>query len=230
MSTTNAIRTSGRTTVLLTGFGPFPRVPVNATMRLVPELAEKARVAFPGVAIVTEILPTEWVAAPERLAVLLRETEPDVSIHFGVSPRARGFEIETRAVNRCAIAADACGAMPANACVDPDGPDHLRTRLPAAEIVRRLRAQGIPAFQSRDAGTYLCNAILYTALDHVRGSAQNDDTWPKCGFVHIPAQVATATGRQTRTGYLGATGAPRMSWEQTLAGGLEIIRACFGRR
>ena len=28
-----------RTAVLITGFGPFPGVPVNATMQLVPELA-----------------------------------------------------------------------------------------------------------------------------------------------------------------------------------------------
>ena len=47
--------------MLLTAFGPFPGVPVNATMRLVPELAERAALAFPDARFVTEMLATEWV-------------------------------------------------------------------------------------------------------------------------------------------------------------------------
>ena len=217
---------SGRTTILLTGFGPFPRIPVNATMQLVPTLAERVREKFPGVVVVTEILPTEWVAAPRRLAQIMRETEPDIAIHFGVSPRARGFEIETRAVNRCADAADACGTMPVHTCVDPDGPDLLRTLLPAAEIVRRLRALSIPAFQSRDAGTYLCNAILYAALDHAR--SQRDEL--QCGFVHIPARATADTGVPRQAAYLGSPGPSPLTWDQTINGGLEIIATCLGRR
>jgi pyroglutamyl-peptidase len=164
-------RNTGRTTVLLTGFGPFPDMPVNATMVLVPAVAERARLTYPGVVFVTEILPTEWAAAPARLAEMMGTLYPDVAIHFGVSPRARGFEIETRAVNQCAPLADACGALPAGLAVDPGGPDQLRTRLPAAHIVARLRALGIPAFLSRDAGTYLCNAVLYASLDGLREDA-----------------------------------------------------------
>ena len=82
---------AARTTVLITGFGPFPGVPVNATMRLVPELAQAAARRFAGVRIATAVLATEWAAAPRRLDQLLAEIAPDLVLHFGVSSRARGL-------------------------------------------------------------------------------------------------------------------------------------------
>ena len=78
-----------RITVLITGFGPFPGVPVNATMRLLPELARAAPKRFPDVQFAVEVLPTEWAAAPRRLQQLLAEVEPDIALHFGVSSRAK---------------------------------------------------------------------------------------------------------------------------------------------
>ena len=100
------------TTVLLTAFGPFPGVPVNATMRLVPELAERAALAFPDVRFVAEMLATEWLGAPRHLAAVVAEVKPDLILHFGVSSRARGFEIEQRAHNACRSMPDAAGVLP----------------------------------------------------------------------------------------------------------------------
>src|SRR6202521_1145034 len=110
-----------RTTVLVTGFGPFPGVPVNATMRLVPELAQSAARQFAGVRIAGAVLATEWAAAPRQLDQLLAEIEPDLVLHFGVSSRARGFEIEQRAHNACLQAPDAAGAMPTGSAVREGG-------------------------------------------------------------------------------------------------------------
>ena len=62
--------------------------------------------------------------------------------------------------------------------------------LPLADILRALTAEGIPAYISNTAGTYLCNQTLYTTLHAVR--EQPDP--PKVGFVHLPllpAMVAT---------------------------------------
>jgi pyroglutamyl-peptidase len=153
-----------RTTVLITGFGPFPGVPVNATMQLVPELAQAAARQFAGVRIATEVLATEWTSAPRRLDGLLAEIEPDLVLHFGVSPRARGFEIEARARNVCTQAPDAAGALPVGTAIRDGGAEFMAASLPAQHIVARLRRRGIPAFVSRDAGGYLCNATLYHSL------------------------------------------------------------------
>jgi pyroglutamyl-peptidase len=75
---------NARTTVLMTGFGPFPSVPENATMRLVPALAERARRAFPDLCIETDVLPTEWRAAPARVETLYALHAPDIAPHFSV--------------------------------------------------------------------------------------------------------------------------------------------------
>jgi len=207
-----------RTMVLITGFGPFPGVPVNATMRLVPELAERAARMLPGVRIATAILATEWVTAPRRLDHLLSEVEPDLAIHFGVSSRARGFEIETRASNRCAASPDAAGVLPPVLAVREGGPPHLGAGLPVRYLVGRLRRRGIPAFVSRDAGEYLCNATLYHALARAR-----EVSGRRVGFIHVPTMLVRP-GRENR----GRAGPHALTWAQAVEGGLEILAACLG--
>jgi pyroglutamyl-peptidase len=208
-----------RTTVLITGFGPFPGVPVNATMRLVPELAQAAARQFPGVRIATEVLATEWAAAPLRLEALLGEVAPDLVLHFGVSPRARGFEVEARARNVCTQAPDAAGIMPPGAAIRDGGAEFMFASLPVQHIVARLRRRGIPAFVSRDAGGYLCNATLYHSLRDARAAPGR-----RVGFVHIPAVLGRTGGGSGRR----RVGSRTLTWEDAHAGGLEILAACLG--
>ena len=209
-----------RTTVLITGFGPFPTVPVNATMRLVPELAQAAARRFAGVRIASAVLATEWVAAPRQLDALLAETEPDLVLHFGVSWRARGFEVEARAHNAaCSRPMPPATCRPALPSVTAD-PSSWPPSLPVQHIVTRLRRRGIPAFASRDAGGYLCNATLYHSLGCAR-----DKPGRRVGFIHIPATLGRPGGANR-----GRVGGHALTWEQTHAGGLEILAACLQRR
>ncbi|MGE3065401.1 MAG: pyroglutamyl-peptidase I [Hyphomicrobiaceae bacterium] len=202
--------------VLLTGFGPFPGVPVNATMRLVPAIAAAARRALPDVRIRDEILTTAWQVAPDRVAALLAEARPDVALHFGVSGRARGFEIEMRAVNRASMRPDAAGASAAPVCLDETAGDFIGSTFRGPLIVARLRQLGLPAFISRDAGTYLCNAVLFRSLACSAGSGT------RTGFIHIPASLAGSDG--TRAG-----GRCPLTWDEALEGGVEIVATALGR-
>ena len=208
---------AARTTVLMTGFGPFPGVPVNATMRLVPELAQAAARQFAGARIAVEVLATEWAAAPRQLDQLLAEIAPDLVLHFGVSSRARGLEIESRARNACMPSPDAAGALPPGAAVRDGGPAFMAASLPVQHIVTRLRRLGIPAFVSRDAGGYLCNATLYHSLGCARNAPSR-----RVGFIHIPAMLGGPGGASR-----GRVGSRRLTWEQAHAGGLEILAACL---
>jgi pyroglutamyl-peptidase len=212
-------RRRARTTVLVTGFGPFPGVPVNATMRLLPELARAAHRQFPDVHLAAEVLPTEWVTAPRRLERLLAELAPDFALHFGVSSRARGFEIERRARNVCAMQPDAVGLPPSAAQLSDGGAEHLHASVPVEHIVTRLRRRGIPAFASRDAGAYLCNATLYHSLSSARQAPGR-----RIGFVHLPASLARPGGPNR-----GRSGACPLTWEQALGGALEILAVCLAR-
>ncbi len=210
-----------RTSVLITGFGPFPGVPVNATMRLLPELARAAPRLFPDVQFDTRVLPTEWAAGPRRLQQVLAEVEPDLALHFGVSSRARGFEIEQRARNACSASPDASGVLPAGPALRDGGAEHLPASLPVRHIVTRLRRLGIPAFVSRDAGSYLCNAALYHSLVCAKDQSA---AGRRVGFVHIPATLARPGGANR-----GRTGACPLTWDETVIGALEILAAALGR-
>src|SRR5262245_34574538 len=197
--------------VLLTGFAPFPGVPVNASVRLVRELVEAARRRFPGTKVSAGVLPTEWQAAPRQLEILLAESRPDLLLHFGVSSRARGFEIEQRGLNRCQLPVDAAGALPASIAVREGGPDSMPTSLPVSYIVARLRRRGIRAFASRDAGGYLCNATLYASLERARSVPGR-----RVGFIHIPASLAKPEGARQ-------PGACPLNWRRRMRAGLRTL-------
>lgn len=212
---------NGRTTVLLTGFGPFPSVPANATSLLVPRLAEAARAAFPGIVFETRTLPTEWAAGIEHLYGLYEGLTPTVALHFGVSSRARGFEIEARGRNRLGFLPDAAGVFPSTPVLRAEGQEYLASTVPVSAIVARLRRRGLPAFVSRDAGAYLCNATLYTALDMARRSAREH----RIGFVHLPSSLLVEERRPA----FGVHPRCPLTWRDAIDGGLEIIGATLGR-
>lgn len=193
--------------VLLTGFGPFLGIAENASAVLVPRLGDAAQRRFPDYQIVSEVLPTEWDAGPARLAALLDEHRPVVAVHFGVSERVQGFQIERTARNLRSFVIDACGALPDAECVADGGPAALAATFPAELIVARLAALHLPAAISDDAGTYLCNEVLYRSLSHCSGADS------AVGFVHIPARL----GEEDCA----------LSWDAAVRGGVEIIATCL---
>jgi pyroglutamyl-peptidase len=210
-----------RPVILVTGFGPFPTVPANASSILVPRIAEMARRALPGVTIATCILPTEWDASLVQLLALVERLKPTVTVHFGVSGRAAGFEIETRGRNRCSLSEDAAGKLPSDIRLSVDGPEYLQATLPAAHIVTRLRRRGLPAQVSRDAGGYLCNALLYRSLEIARRSSMPSRT----GFIHLPASLVGERRPSLEPRING-----RLTWNDVVDGSLEILSATLGRR
>jgi pyroglutamyl-peptidase len=203
-----------RATILLTGFGPFPGVPENASAALVPKLAHLVARRFRAHRVVARVLPTEWEGAAVRLAAHYTRERPCLALHFGVSERATGFVVETLARNACAALPDATGALPSAPRIAEHGPDIRTATLPVDDILVRLGALGIPATRSEDAGAYLCNATLYRAL----GLTGEADT--AVGFVHMPVTLGRRTSGDSK---------PHLDWEGALMGGLEIVRACLGR-
>ena len=170
-----------RPRVLLTGFGPFPGVPVNPSGWLAETLAERWRALAADAGIHARILPTEWEAA--ALIPRLCETlQPHVMIHFGVSEHAKNFRIEWSAHNRTGPRADARGALPASPVILAAGRDRLDTAFPAGALARHLKTNGVDAVTSHSAGHYLCNFLYYHSLDW----ACRQPSPSLVLFVHIP--------------------------------------------
>lgn len=150
--------------ILVTGFGPFPGVPFNASEHLLGTLDGLALPIVPKPRLVTAALPTDWLRAAASFGDLVAKVKPDIVLHFGVSHSATGFVIETCAYNQTSARLDCAGASAPARRIRWDAPDRLSATMPAARIVQRLRQEGLPAQLSRDPGRYLCNAVFLESL------------------------------------------------------------------
>lgn len=197
--------------ILVTGFGPFPGMPFNASGALIRALAETPRRGIPGPRLITAVLPTDWRLALAQLRGVIAGARPHAALHFGVSARARGFAIETRAFNQTCARADCAGCQPPGRCIRRNAPGVLRATLPATRLVQRLRMAGIPAALSNDAGRYLCNAVMFESL-----WLAETGRIPCAGFIHIPALGFPGEEPAAQAGF---------SWEALQRGAAIILDA-----
>lgn len=171
-----------RTNILITGFGPFPGTPRNPSEALVHAIDAGALRLLPGIALSTAILPTSWEKVAQTVPVLLARHQPDIALHFGLARDVRGLRIEMRARNRTENRPDVDGRLPRAARVRACGPRQLHSALPANRILLRLRALGLVAQPSHDAGGYLCNQLFYLSLLHANTARRPAGAL----FIHIP--------------------------------------------
>jgi pyroglutamyl-peptidase len=200
--------------LLLTGFGPFPGVPDNASAILVDALAKRLRAEGAPIDLRIEILPTEWKAAPDLVQLALKDFKPDVALHFGVASETTRFRLETLAQNARNRLGDAQGHVHRRRRISAILPDQLLATFPADAIHGHLEAIGVPVELSCDAGQYLCNATLFRSLGlslKARGAAVT-------GFIHIPSQLAD--GDQ-------ACSLQVLTWSHAITGGLAIVETCL---
>jgi pyroglutamyl-peptidase len=169
-------------TLLVTGFGPFPGAPSNPTGPLVLRLARRRRPAFADTRQITHVFPTSYAAIERELPELIAKHRPDAILMFGLAARTRHLRIETQARNAIsAVFADADGSKPAARILAKDCAS-LQVRAPIMRLLQAARASRVPAKLSRDAGRYLCNALLWRALETklVNGRPR------VVVFVHVP--------------------------------------------
>jgi pyroglutamyl-peptidase len=177
-------------TILVTGFEPFGAHAANPTEGLAK--AVDGRRIGDG-AIVGVVLPVHHAEAATRVAALLAETNPEAIVHLGLAAGRARVALERVAVNVMDYeVADNAGFRASGEPCVPGGPTAYFSTLPLAALVKALLDEGIPAYTSNTAGTYLCNQTLYGTLHAVRNMARP----PRVGFIHfplLPAMVA-ATG------------------------------------
>ena len=184
-------------TVLITGFGPFPGAPFNPTGPLVRELARRRVPAWRHIRRVAHVFPTSYAAVDRELPALLARERPDVLLMFGLAVGSRHISIETCARNALSrMVADASGELPAASLIAPGARTTLPLRVPAQRLLAAVRAAGMPAALSGDAGSYLCNYLCWRA-----GEAAERAGGPRLvAFVHVPnvhaARVHVPTAHQ----------------------------------
>jgi pyroglutamyl-peptidase len=166
--------------VLVTGFEAFGGHDANPSLEVAKALDGRV---VDGVLVHSAVLPVHHAEAAPQVGRLLDETDPLAVLHLGLAGGRARIALERVAVNVMDYdTPDNAGyCARGEACV-PGGPVAYFATLPLAAIVGALVAEGIPAYVSNTAGTYLCNQTMYGTLHLLaeRGHAA------RAGFMHLP--------------------------------------------
>ncbi len=167
-------------TALITGFegyGGRGRNPAGeAALALDGRMIEGVRVAG-------RRLPVSYDRLAESLSGLMDELEPAIVISLGLWPGESVIRLERIGINAADFEIpDNEGRFLTDAPIRHNGDAALMATLPNREIRDALLAAGIPARISATAGTFLCNATLYSTLTHAAEMRRR----PVTGFIHVP--------------------------------------------
>lgn len=180
-------------TVLLTGFAPFDKEPINSSWEVARALnlstlrVPQGSAAGPRRAhqanIIARQLPCEFDRALEVLASLIKRLKPDLILGLGQANSRHDFSVERVAINiNDARIKDNAGAKPIDTSVIRGAPVAYFSGLPIKAIVQAVRRAGIPSSVSQSAGTFVCNHTFY-GLMHLLATEYPDK---RGGFIHLP--------------------------------------------
>ena len=164
--------------ILVTGFGPFPRVRVNPTSVLANAVA--ARLKRSGLDAQALVVETSYGAGLRALRAHLTATRPKAILMLGLAARARHVRVELFARGHASpLHPDAAGGTPGRA-VSGRSSLPLRTTAHPQVALAALRRGGIRSRLSASAGRYLCDASYAAAL------AADGRAGTPVLFVHVP--------------------------------------------
>lgn len=172
--------------ILVTGFQGYGGRSANPS-ELVTRALDGVRIG--GALVRGHVLPVDFHAMRRDLPALIDDLNPQMIVSLGLWPGEAMLRIERMAANWSWFELPDNTGHRQNGRVIEDGPDGYLSTLPADAMQAAIRAGGLPCRQSGSAGTYLCNATLYTVLHYC---AQNHPG-TRAGFIHLPylpAQVA----------------------------------------
>jgi pyroglutamyl-peptidase len=179
--------------ILLTAFEPYDDWTENSSWLTLMELT---RWFDSGGKVVTRRYPVDFSEMMHRMSedLLLGF---DYAVHLGQSPGSPGLKLETTGLN----------LLESGEQLMPNAPTALKTSLPLDTIAGKLLKEGIPAFVSDDAGTYVCNAAMFFSQYF---SAKHGLPTKSC-FVHLPIAPHQAASRIPRHNPLPSMSLPMMA-------------------
>ncbi len=172
--------------ILLSAFEPFDKDSENASKVVLEALPNQ----LDGAQLVKVVLPVVFRHAFDQLKPLIEKHDPDYIVMMGEAKGATRISLEQIAINIMdAKTKDNHGNRMQGETIVEGGPDGLFTNLPIAELKQALLDQNIPVERSYSAGTFVCNALFYQTLYHVKSLNKTTGV----GFVHVPAVPSQAS-------------------------------------
>ncbi|MBQ2278754.1 MAG: pyroglutamyl-peptidase I [Clostridia bacterium] len=176
--------------LIVSAFEPFGGSGRNSsleTLRALPEILY-------GYEIVKVTLPVVYGECGRLLCGKIAEYDPSeiaAVICLGLASGRGNIMPEYVAVNvRHGASADNAGVKYELTPIG-DGADAYVTGLPVSDMVKKMKEAGVPAAVSFTAGTYVCNDLMYAAVEYCRPRGI------RAGFVHLPLslEIAVAEGK-----------------------------------
>ncbi|WP_071628552.1 MULTISPECIES: pyroglutamyl-peptidase I [Francisella] len=166
-------------TVLITGFVAFGGEKINSSWQAVKQLPDN----IDGAKIIKKQLPVSFKGSVDKLDRLIKEYNPDVIIAVGEAGGRAAISIERVAINvDDARITDNDNYQPKNIKISATGKNAYFSKLPIYQIQEAIQAQGISAYISNTAGTYVCNHVMYHLLEVLSNKYPNKIA----GFIHVP--------------------------------------------
>lgn len=168
--------------ILLTGFGPFGPHSSNPTEQIALNLQGEM---IEGHKVEILILPVDFKKALEKCDEILKQKHWRLHVSLGLSGARKKITPEKFALNclHCPERPDNKGRIFIEEEIESGAPLALKTTLPAGELAQELESQGYESELSTHAGTYVCNALMYSALRQTRSLISPTPS----GFIHVPA-------------------------------------------
>ncbi len=166
-------------TVLLTGFEPFNKEPINPAWEAVRALDGWSEDGF---RVAARQLPCVFGDANAAMRSLVDELQPALVIAVGQAGGRVDLSVERVAINvDDAPIMDNADQQLVDEPIVVGGPAAYFSTLPIKAIVAALRTAGLPASVSQTAGTFVCNHVFYGLMHTLAGRSD-----VKAGFIHIP--------------------------------------------
>lgn len=165
--------------ILVTGFEPFGSHRSNPSWDAVEALPEEIE----GVQIVKRKLPVSFRRFSAPLEAAIKEERPDGLICVGLAGGEDKVSVERVGINLIeARIPDNDGFQPFDTPIRPDGDTAYFSTLPVKRMAKAVESRGIACCVSYSAGTFVCNAALYTGL-YLSSRRYH---FMKCCFIHVP--------------------------------------------
>lgn len=166
-------------TVLVTAFEPYDNWPENSSWLTLVELT-KSLPETP--AITTRLYPVDFAEMRQRLSKDLAANF-DYALHLGQAPGTGSVQLEAIGIN---IGGSSEHLPEEYKPLVAEGPVAYQSTLPLADWATKLRKAGIPSQVSYNAGTFLCNAMLYLSQHFAEQQRLKTQTT----FIHLPLETS----------------------------------------
>lgn len=164
--------------ILVTGFEPWASHDCNPSELVAQQLNGSL---FDEKTLYAVVLPVDFDVALKKLNKVIDEKQPTLIICLGLAPGSSVINVESIGLN---LFYDPYMDSVFNAIqrVNASGPPFVLSNIKIKESVTSLNEANFSSEQSFFAGFYLCNAVLYQAVNTVHHQNSNATV----GFVHLP--------------------------------------------